>query len=76
MPTNIAKITFVSGVIINGEQTEGTIKNGQYWDAGKIGHTRHRTKTNKHKNTTQKTKKMSYMDTTNQPRVHLGAREE
>ena len=76
MPTHIAKITFVSGVIIKVEQPEGAIKNGQYGDAGKIGHTRHRTKTNKHKNTTQKTKMMSYMHTTNQPRVHLGAREE
>ena len=31
---------------------------------GNIGHTRHRTKTNKHKNTKQKTKKMSNMDPT------------
>ena len=53
MPTHIAKITFVSGVIINVEQPEGTIKNGQYGDAGKIGHTRHRTTTNKQKHNTE-----------------------
>ena len=38
---------------------EGAIKNGQFRDTGKIGHTRHRTKTNKIKITRQKTKKMS-----------------
>ena len=33
-------------------------------DTGNIGYTRHMTKTNKLKNTTQKTKKMSIMDPT------------
>jgi hypothetical protein len=33
------------------------IKNGQSRDTGNIGYTRHRTKTNKTKNTAQKTKK-------------------
>jgi hypothetical protein len=33
------------------------IKNGQSRDTGNIGYRRHRTKTNKTKNTTQKTKK-------------------
>ena len=31
------------------EKTEGTIKNGQYRDTGRIGNTRHRTKTEKAK---------------------------
>jgi len=35
-------------------KTEGGIKNGQYRNTGRIGHIRHRTKTNKQtKNTTQ-----------------------
>jgi hypothetical protein len=34
-------------------------KNGQSRNTRNIGYTRHGTKTNKHKNTTQKTKKMS-----------------
>ena len=38
---------------------QGATKNGQSRDTGNIGHTRHRTKTNKTKNTTQKTKIMS-----------------
>jgi hypothetical protein len=40
------------------EKTEGTIKNGQSKNTGNIGYTRHRTKTNKAKYTTQKTTKM------------------
>ena len=44
------------------EKTEGAIKNGQFSDTVNIGCSRHRTKTNKTKNTTQKTKKMSNMD--------------
>jgi len=43
---------------------EGTIKNEQYRETGVIGYTRHRTKTNKTKHTTQKTKKMSNTDPT------------
>jgi hypothetical protein len=39
---------------------QGAIKNGQSRETGNIGHTRHRAK----KNTTQKTKKMSNMDST------------
>jgi hypothetical protein len=37
------------------EKTEGeeTIRNGQPRDTGRIWYTRHRTKINKHKNTTQ-----------------------
>ena len=41
------------------EKTEGVINNGQSRDTGNTGYTRHRTKTNKTKNITQKTKKMS-----------------
>jgi hypothetical protein len=41
------------------EKTEEAIKNGQSRETGNIGYTRHMTKTNKKKNTTQKTKKMS-----------------
>jgi hypothetical protein len=37
---------------------QGAIKNGQSRETGNIRYTRHRTKTNKWKNTTQKTKKM------------------
>jgi len=40
-----------------------------------IGYTRHRTKTNKIKNTTQKTKKMNNTDPTNIRGVNLRARE-
>jgi hypothetical protein len=43
---------------------ERAIKKGQSRDTGNIGHKRHRAKI-KHKNTTQKTKKMSNMDPTN-----------
>ena len=45
------------------EKTEGAIKNGQSRETGNIGYTRHRSKSNKTKNTTQKTKKMSNTDT-------------
>ena len=38
---------------------QGAIKNGQSRETGNIGYTRHRTKTNKTKNTTQKIKKMN-----------------
>jgi len=41
------------------EKTEETIKNGQSSNAGNIGYTRHRTKTNRRKNTTPKTNMMS-----------------
>ena len=40
-------------------EIEGTIKNGESRDTGNIGHTRLMTKTNKIRNTNQKTKKMS-----------------
>jgi len=42
------------------KKTEEAIKNEQYRsrDTGNDGHTRNKTKTTKHKNTTQKTKKM------------------
>ena len=43
---------------------EGVIRNGQSRETGNIGYTRHRTKTNKTKNTTQKTRKMSNTDPT------------
>jgi hypothetical protein len=46
------------------EKTKGAIKNGQSRDTDNIGYTRHRTKTNKTKSTTQKTKKMSNTDPT------------
>ena len=42
--------------------TKGTIKNGQTRDTGNIVYTRHRTKTNKTRNTTQKTTKISNTD--------------
>jgi hypothetical protein len=41
------------------EKTEEAIKNGQFRETGNIRHTRHRTNTNKTKNTTLKTKNMS-----------------
>ena len=41
------------------EKIEAAIKNGQSRDTGNIGYTRHRTKANKTKNTTQKTKMFS-----------------
>jgi hypothetical protein len=44
------------------EKTEGAIKNRQSRETGNIEYTRHRTKTNKTNNTTQKTKKMSNTD--------------
>jgi hypothetical protein len=46
------------------EITEGAFQNGQPRDTGNIGHTRHRTKANKHNNTTSKNKKMSNVDPT------------
>ena len=45
----------------NPEKTEGAIKNGQSRETGNIGYTRHRKRTNKTQNTTQKIKKMSNM---------------
>jgi len=51
------------------------IKNGQSRDTGNIGCTRHRTKTSKTKNTTQKTKKMSNTDAHKMPRVNTGGRD-
>ena len=42
--------------------TEGAIKNEKYRETGNIGYIRQRTKTNKTKNTPQKTKKMSNKD--------------
>jgi hypothetical protein len=44
------------------KKTEGATKNGQSRETGNIGYTRHRPKTNKTKYITQKTKKMSNMD--------------
>jgi hypothetical protein len=44
------------------ENTEVAIKNGQSRETGNIGYTRYRTKKNKTKNTTQKTKKISNME--------------
>jgi hypothetical protein len=41
---------------------KGAIKNGESRDTGNMGYTRHKTKTNKRKNITQKTKKMSNTD--------------
>ena len=41
------------------EKTEVAIKNGQSRKTGNIEYTRHKTLTNKTKNKTQKTKKMS-----------------
>jgi hypothetical protein len=54
------------------ENTEWEITNGKSRDAGNIGHTRHRTKTNKIKpksqhNTTQKTKNKSATRTPTKP---------
>ena len=43
---------------------QGAIRNGQPRDTGNIGYTRHRTKTNKTKNTTQKPTKMRNTDPT------------
>ena len=54
------------------EKTEGAMKNGQSRQTGNFGYTRHRKKTDKTKNTTQKTKKMSNTDLAKNP----GAREE
>ena len=39
--------------IINVRESEGVIKNVQHRETGNIGYTRHKTKTNKTKNTTQ-----------------------
>jgi hypothetical protein len=44
------------------EKTEGAIENRKSRETGHIGYTRHRTKTNKTKNTTQKTKMISNTD--------------
>ena len=41
------------------EKTEGAIKNEQFRDICNTGHTRHRMKTNKTNNPTQKTKKVT-----------------
>ena len=57
------------------DKTEGAIKNGQSRDTGNIGYTGQRRKTNKAKNTTQKTKKMSNTDHNQQPGVNSGASE-
>jgi len=46
------------------EEHRMVIKNGQSRDPSNIGYTRHRTKTNKAKNTTQTTKMMSNTDST------------
>jgi hypothetical protein len=42
-----------------GENRRGVFNNRQSTDTGNIGYTRHSSKTNKAKNTTQKTKKMN-----------------
>ena len=46
------------------EKTERVIKNGQSRDTDNIGYARHRTKTNKAKHTTQKTKTIGSTDLT------------
>ena len=51
------------------------IKNGQSRETGNIGYSRHKMKTNKTKNTTQKTKTMSNTDPTKNPGVNPDARE-
>ena len=51
------------------------MKNGQSRETGNIVYTRHRTKTNKIKNTTQKAKKISNKDPTKIPGVNPGTRE-
>ena len=48
--------------LINVRVNQMWIKNGQSRDTGNIGYTRHWAKTNKSKNTKQKTKKMSNKD--------------
>ena len=49
------------------EKTEGAFKNGQSRETVNTRHIGHRTKTNKAKNTTQKTKKMSNTDPSKKP---------
>jgi hypothetical protein len=44
------------------EKTEGSVTNGQFREIDNIGHTRHRIKTNKERNTTQETKMLSNTD--------------
>ena len=46
------------------EKPEGGIHNGQSREIGNIGYTRHTTKTNQTKNTTQKTEMLSNKDPT------------
>ena len=50
--------------IINDRENLRAINNGQSRETGKIGHTRHQTKTNTANITTQKAKKMSNTDHT------------
>ena len=49
------------------KKTEGAMKDGQSRETGYIGYTRNKRKTNKAKNTTQKTRKMRYTDSTKNP---------
>ena len=44
------------------EKTEGSVTNGQSREVDDIGHTRHRIKTIKERNTTQETKMLSNTD--------------
>jgi len=46
------------------EKTKGAIKNGQSRATYNIGYSRHRRKTNRTKNTTQKSKKMNTQTST------------
>jgi len=57
------------------EKTEGAIKYGQSRETGNIGYTRHKTKANKTKNTTQNTKIDEQHGPHQKPRVNPGARE-
>ena len=54
------------------EKTEGAIKDAKSRDTGNIGYTRHRTKTNKTKQTTQKTKKRHHQIPGINPGTHDG----
>ena len=54
------------------EKTEGAIKDTKSRDTGNIGYTRHRTKTNKTKQTTQKTKKRHHQIPGINPGTHDG----
>ena len=50
---NIYRKNVLRLFLIKVEETKGAMKNGQSRETGNIGYTRHKTKTNKTKNTTQ-----------------------